>query len=231
MKVRSLSNPLKKLARALGHQFNDGQLMEQALTHRSCGRQNNERLEFLGDSILNFVIADALYQQFPKAKEGQLSRLRARLVKGVTLAQLAREMELGDYLKLGTGELKSGGFNRDSILADVVEALIGAIYLDSNLEHCRERVLSWYQTRLQQLSLEDTQKDPKTRLQEFLQSRRVELPRYHLIKAEGEAHSQTFFIECEVALLDHCCKGQGSSRRLAEQKSAAAALKSLGVEA
>ena len=230
IKVRSLNNPLKRLSRSLGYQFADDQLMELALTHRSCGNQNNERLEFLGDSILNFVIADALFQQFPKAKEGQLSRLRARLVKGVTLAELAREMDLGEYLRLGSGELKSGGFRRESILADAVEALIGAIYLDSDLEQCRVRILDWYQSRLAALSLDDTQKDPKTRLQEFLQSRRVELPKYNLIKVEGEAHAQTFYIECEIALLNEPTRGQGSSRRIAEQQSAEAGLKVLGVE-
>ncbi len=225
-----MSNSLNRLCRALGYDFKDSQLAELALTHRSCGNRNNERLEFLGDSIVNFVIADALYQQFPGAKEGQLSRLRARLVKGVTLAELAREMDLGEYLRLGSGELKSGGFRRESILADAVEALIGAIYLDAGLDPCRERILDWYSSRLQSLSLEDTQKDPKTRLQEFLQSRRTELPRYHLIRVEGEAHSQTFYIECEVALLDQHTPGTGSSRRLAEQQAAAAALKALGVE-
>nr|WP_304609768.1 ribonuclease III [Motiliproteus sp. SC1-56] len=214
----------------MGYRFDNPGLADLALTHRSCGARNNERLEFLGDSILNFVIADALYGQFPEAREGQLSRLRARLVKGVTLAEIAREMELGEYLKLGSGELKSGGFNRASILADAVEALIGAIYLDSDLETCRERVLAWYRSRLQGLTLEHTQKDPKTRLQEFLQAQRAELPRYHLIQVEGEAHAQTFYIECEVGLLAEHSKGQGSSRRIAEQQSAAAALKALGAE-
>ncbi|MFT5722277.1 MAG: ribonuclease-3 [Motiliproteus sp.] len=219
-----------KLGRRLGYQFVDPGLAELALTHRSCGSKNNERMEFLGDSILNFVIADALFQRFPTAKEGQLSRLRARLVKGVTLAELAEEMALKEFLKLGQGELKSGGFNRHSIQADSVEALIGAIYLDTGFEPCRERILAWYQPRLEQLSLEDTLKDPKTRLQEFLQSRRNELPVYHLIRVEGEAHEQLFYIECEVALLKKHCMGQGSSRRIAEQQSAAAALIALGTE-
>ncbi|MCW8885386.1 MAG: ribonuclease III [Motiliproteus sp.] len=224
-----MSNPLNRLSRALGYQFNDQQLMELALTHRSCGNRNNERLEFLGDSILDFVIADALFQQFPKAKEGQLSRLRARLVKGVTLAEVAREMALGEYLRLGSGELKSGGFNRDSILADAVEALIGAIYLDGGEGCSRERVLAWYDSRLKGLSLDDTQKDPKTRLQEFLQSRHSDLPNYQLVKVEGEAHSQTFYIRCEVSMLDDTTEGQGRSRRLAEQKAASTALAKLGV--
>lgn len=225
-----MSNPLIRLSRALGYEFKDTQLLELALTHRSLGKRNNERLEFLGDSILNFIIAEALYAQFPDAKEGQLSRLRAVMVKGVTLAEIAREMKLGDYLKLGSGELKSGGFNRSSILADAVEALIGAIYLDSGLEVCRERVLCWYESRLQQLSLTKTQKDAKTRLQEFLQSRREELPQYELVKSEGDDHDQTFYVECSIPSLVEVVKGQGSNRRAAEQKAAAAALKALGVE-
>ncbi|MEH6469813.1 MAG: ribonuclease III [Halopseudomonas sp.] len=225
-----MTDMIGKLGRRLGYRFVDSSLAELALTHRSCGSKNNERLEFLGDSILNFAIADDLFERFPTAKEGQLSRLRARLVKGVTLAELAEEMELKEFLKLGAGELKSGGFNRRSIQADSVEALIGAIYLDTGMESCRERILAWYQSRLEQLTLDDTQKDPKTRLQEFLQSRRNELPVYHLIEVKGEAHEQTFYIECEVALLKQRCAGQGTSRRIAEQQSAAAALIALGAE-
>ncbi|WP_246480542.1 ribonuclease III [Motiliproteus sediminis] len=226
-----MSNPIERLGRVLGYRFADESLAELALTHRSCGARNNERLEFLGDSILNFVIADALFSKFPEAAEGQLSRLRARLVKGVTLAELAREMDLSEFLRLGAGELKSGGFNRKSILADAFEAIIGAIYLDAGMEPCRERILAWYQPRLDDLTLDDTRKDPKTRLQEYLQSRRAELPKYHLIKVEGEAHAQQFYIDCEVALLTTPSSGSGKSRRLAEQNAAAAALLALGVEA
>ncbi|BBB27367.1 ribonuclease III [Amphritea japonica ATCC BAA-1530] len=221
--------PATDLAKKLGYKFNDESMIELALTHRSHGKRNNERLEFLGDSILNFVIAEALYLRFPEAKEGQLSRLRALLVKGETLAELAREMKLGDYLRLGSGELKSGGFRRDSILADTVEAIIGAIYLDSDMECCRPYILSWYQTRLEQTSLEDTQKDSKTRLQEFLQSRRAPLPDYELLSVTGEAHKQTFEISCQVSMLDKPTEGRGSSRRQAEQNAAGAALKLLKV--
>ena len=221
---------IAKLGRRLGYRFSDSKLAELALTHRSCGSNNNERLEFLGDSILNFVIADDLFDRFPTAKEGQLSRLRARLVKGVTLAELAEEMALKEFLKLGAGELKSGGFNRKSIQADVVEALIGAIYQDAGFEPCRERILAWYQSRLESLNLDDTQKDPKTRLQEFLQSRKHALPVYHLIRVEGEAHDQTFYIEAEVELLQQRCAGQGRSRRIAEQQAAAAVLIEVGAE-
>jgi len=225
-----LSNPIERIGRILGHRFADSGLAELALTHRSCGARNNERLEFLGDSILNFVIADALFAKFPDAAEGQLSRLRARLVKGVTLAELAREMQLSEFLRLGAGELKSGGFNRKSILADALEALIGAIYLDAGMETCRGRILAWYRARLADLTLEDTQKDPKTRLQEYLQSRRADLPKYHLLKVEGEAHAQIFHIECEIVTLDTPTPGAGKSRRVAEQNAASAALKALGVE-
>ncbi len=225
-----MTKNLRPLIKKLGYEFGNPAFLELALTHRSCGKKNNERLEFLGDSLLNCTIAEALFQQFPKAKEGQLSRLRARLVKGVTLAEIAREKELGDYLRLGSGELKSGGFNRDSILADAVEAIIGAIYLDSDFEVCREHILNWYQSRLEQLSLDDTHKDSKTRLQEFLQSRKSDLPVYNLTKVEGEAHEQIFYIECAAEMLKEHTFGKGSSRRIAEQKAAAAALKQLGVK-
>lgn len=229
MKAKNLSSNLRTLSRQLGYQFENVELLEQALTHRSCGSRNNERLEFLGDSILNFTIAEALYEQFPKAKEGQLSRLRAGLVRGLTLAEISREKDVGEHLHLGSGELKSGGFNRDSILADALEAIIGAIYLDSGFDRCRERILHWYQSRLADLSLEDTHKDAKTRLQEFLQSRHYSLPVYHLMRVEGEAHEQVFHVECEVENLEKHTKGRGGSRRIAEQKAAEKALKKMGV--
>lgn len=220
----------ERLQRRLGYTFRNDELLLLALTHRSFGGRNNERLEFLGDSILNMVIAEYLYQHFGAAREGQLSRLRARLVKGVTLAELAREFELGDYLRLGSGELKSGGYRRDSILADALESIIGAIYLDSDFATCRGQVLAWFSARLEALSIEDTQKDPKTRLQEFLQARQLQLPRYEVVSVEGEAHAQTFLVECVVPSLDASTSGQGGSRRVAEQQAAQAALKALGVE-
>lgn len=218
---------ISELARRLGHDFSDPGLFELALTHRSCGKRNNERLEFLGDSILNFVIAEALYAKFPSAREGQMSRLRARLVKGETLSEIARELDIGDYLRLGSGELKSGGFRRDSILADAVEAIIGAIYLDTDLLCVRGFILRWFESRLESLDLNETLKDSKTRLQEFLQSRREALPKYELLSVEGEAHAQTFHIRCEVSLLTRPTDGVGSSRRQAEQEAARAALASL----
>lgn len=221
---------LDQLQQRLGYQFNVPERLLLALTHRSYGNQNNERLEFLGDSIVNMVIADYLYKHFEKAREGQLSRLRARMVKGVTLAEIGREFELGKYLRLGSGELKSGGFRRDSILADAVESVIGAIYLDSDLDTCREQILRWFDVRLKKLDLQDTQKDPKTRLQEYLQSRQFPLPLYDVISVDGEAHAQTFHVSCALPSLDRKTSGIGSSRRIAEQQAARNALKELGVE-
>ena len=225
-----MKSSLDKLERKLGYTFKDSELAVLALTHRSYGGRNNERLEFLGDSIVNFLIAEDLFQRFPEAREGQLSRLRARMVRGQTLAELAREFGLGDFLLLGSGELKSGGFRRESILADVVEALLGAIYLDAGMEACRERVQAWYASRLKTLSVTDQHnKDPKTRLQEYLQSRQQKLPDYELLSIEGKAHAQTFKVCCHVdGLSDN--EGTGSSRRIAEQQSARNALILLGVE-
>lgn len=221
---------LEKLQRRLGYQFEDPERLLLALTHRSHGGQNNERLEFLGDSIVNMVIAEYLYRHFEKAREGQLSRLRARMVKSVTLAEIGREFELGNYLRLGPGELKSGGFRRESILADAVESVIGAIYLDSDFHTCREQILRWFEVRLKKLDLQDTQKDPKTRLQEYLQSRQFPLPLYEVISVDGEAHAQTFNISCALPSLDRKTSGIGSSRRIAEQEAARNALKKMGVE-
>ena len=218
---------LNELSKKLGYTFTDINQLKLALTHRSFGGSNNERLEFLGDSIVNFVIAEALYHRFQEAREGQLSRLRARLVKGLTLAEVAREFDLGDYLQLGSGELKSGGYRRDSILADAMEAVIGAIYIDAGMDTVRERILDWYKDRLTRLNLNDTQKDPKTLLQEFLQSRQQCLPKYDVISVEGEAHDQTFTVECHVVMLAESTVGVGSSRRNAEQQAAKNALQRL----
>ncbi len=225
-----MSNPLTRLQRKLGYQFKDAGLLTLALTHRSYSGRNNERLEFLGDAVLNFVAGEALYHHFDQAREGQLSRLRARLVKGETLAVLARAMDLGDYLRLGSGELKSGGFRRESILADATEAIIGAIYLDAGMDVARERVLAWLEQEFASLTLVDTNKDSKTRLQEFLQSRGSDLPSYEVVDIQGEPHCRIFRVECAVQLLDYKTSGQGGSRRIAEQVAAAAALVALGIE-
>lgn len=216
---------------ALGHEFRDPAWLSLALTHRSVsGSRNNERLEFLGDSILNFVIADALYLHFPEEKEGRLSRLRATLVRQEALAGIARDLKLGDYLKLGPGELKSGGFRRESILADTVEALLGAIYRDcGDMAWCCERVLAWYGDRLEKAGQEPVIKDSKSRLQEFLQGRRSALPVYTVVDIQGEAHNQFFHVSCQVPGLDAPTQGRGPSRRHAEQDAAAMALQQLGI--
>jgi len=206
----------------------DQDLFEQALSHRSYSRKNNERLEFLGDAILNCTIAQALFERFPQAKEGQMSRLRAHLVKGDTLAELGREFKLGDYIKLGSGELKSGGYRRDSILADAVEAIIGGMSLDANLETAQKVLLSWFETRLSNLDLKENIKDSKTQLQEYLQARRLALPEYKVIKITGEAHQQYFTVHCFIENVTNPFEGVGTSRRIAEQESALAALKSVG---
>ncbi|NLQ18240.1 ribonuclease III [Marinomonas sp. M1K-6] len=222
-----MSSLYQKLCRRIGYFFADLGLLELALTHRSFGGKNNERIEFLGDSILNYVIAEDLFHRFPKAKEGELSRLRASLVKGDTLAELAREFELGDYLKLGAGELKSGGFRRDSILADAVEGIIGAMYLDAGMEVCREHILAWYKERLDAISLKLVTKDAKTRLQEYLQARKHALPQYDVVNIEGDPHDQIFHVHCSIELCEDAIEGKGNSRRIAEQNAATKALKKL----
>jgi ribonuclease-3 len=194
------------------------------------GGANYERLEFLGDAILSFVIADYLYTNYPGADEGELSRYRASLVKGETLAELASNMELGEYLNLGPGELKSGGFRRKSILADSLEAIMGAIYLDGGIEPARKFILSLYPKRLEAMLSADVLKDPKTRLQEYLQSRRLALPVYETKAVHGEAHNQTFEIVCLVEGLNEPVLGTGSSRRKAEQDAAQQMLEKIGSE-
>ena len=211
---------LERLQKKLGYQFEILDYLTQALTHRSAASKNNERLEFLGDSILNFTIGKALFDKFPKANEGELSRMRATLVREQTLAIIARQFDLGDYMKLGAGELKSGGYRRESILADCVEAIIAAIYLDKGMDQAMQKVNDWYVTFLAEISPGDAQKDPKTRLQEFLQGRKLPLPEYDVIDINGEAHNQTFKVTCKVKNVDEVFTGIGTSRRKAEQNAA-----------
>jgi ribonuclease-3 len=218
------------LQQALGHEFADPELLVMALTHRSAGSKNNERLEFLGDSIINHIVADALYQRFPRAREGDLSRMRASLVKGDTLAELARELQLGEYLLLGPGERKSGGYRRSSILADTLEALAGAIVLDAGYERCRDCVLCWFGTRLDQLAAGAVDKDAKTRLQEYLQGRGNPLPEYELVAVEGDDHDQQFSVACRLSRPQLVVQGSGSSRRKAEQAAARDALQRLAAD-
>ncbi|MDJ0652762.1 MAG: ribonuclease III [Xanthomonadales bacterium] len=208
----------------LDYEFGSPELLEQALTHRSVGRINNERLEFLGDSVLNCLIADELFRRFPEIPEGDLSRLRARLVNQSTLANIGREMELGQHVRLGSGEKKSGGHRRASILADAVEAVLGAVYLDGGFEACRGLVKRWFDQRLDSLPPASELKDPKTRLQEMLQGRGFDLPTYSVLDASGADHQRVFTVACEVAALGISVEATGTSRRKAEQAAAEIAL-------
>lgn len=212
------------LERALGHRFSDPALAAHALTHRSFGAQNNERLEFLGDGLLNCAVATILYERFPHLPEGDLSRMRARLVNQSSLFEVAQRLSLGDRLKLGEGELKSGGFRRPSILADALEALLGAVYLDAGFDATRAVVEKLLEPALADASGKPPEKDPKTALQEVLQGRRLPLPRYSVLGIEGEAHDQAFRVECRVDDLSLVGTGQGPSRRAGEQAAAAAVL-------
>ncbi|GMQ97032.1 MAG: ribonuclease III [Gammaproteobacteria bacterium] len=209
-----------QLCEALGHFFTDTGLLSQALTHRSANASNNERLEFLGDAILNFSLTYELYSRFPEATEGELSRMRASLVQGETVASLAQDLNLGQHIELGLGERKSGGQRRNSILADAMEAVFGAILLDSDAETCKNLIIRLYQSRIDDLPSPEELKDPKTRLQEYLQARGLALPKYNLIQTSGAGHAQQFVIECRISLFDDAAVGEGSSRRKAEQDAA-----------
>ncbi|MFT6274630.1 MAG: ribonuclease-3 [Halioglobus sp.] len=215
---------LDRLQRALSYEFSDSALLNLALTHRSMGGKNNERLEFLGDSIVNHVVAEALYKKFPEADEGAMSRMRAALVKGDTLAEIAIEIDLGDYLLLGQGERKSGGRRRGSILADAFEAVAGAILLDSSVERCRSCMLQLFKSRLDALQDMSGEKDAKTLLQEYLQGNQKPLPTYTLVKVDGGDHNPEFLVNCALAKPERSFEGAGSSRRRAEQKAAEMAL-------
>lgn len=219
-----------RLEQALGHVFANADLRETALTHRSHGIPNNERLEFLGDSILNGVIARALYERFPELPEGDLSRLRANLVRQDALHQLACGLELGDSLRLGEGELKSGGAARASILADALEALFGAVWLDAGFEAASHVIQRLYAVKLAAIVPGRSIKDPKTRLQEWLQAQHLPLPKYVLASTTGNAHEQQFTVTCEVSKLKISTEGRGTSRRIAEQSAAEAVLRELRTE-
>lgn len=213
----------------LGYRFADPVLLISALTHRSAGGANNERLEFLGDAVLGLVIAEALYRRYPDASEGELSRLRANLVRKQTLAELARDLELGDCLRLGSGELKSGGYRRDSILADALEAIFGAVYLDGGFAACVQLIHALYAERLNRLPERPLAlKDPKTRLQEHMQGRHLGLPEYRVLSVNGDAHAQVFEVECRAERVGETTVGYGSSRRRAEQQAAMQMLALLG---
>lgn len=212
------------LETALDYQFQDPSLLEQALTHRSHGARHNERLEFLGDSVLNFVIAAMLYKRFAKIDEGDLSRLRANLVKQSSLADIAQKLSLSQYLRLGEGELKSGGFRRPSILADTLEAVFGAIFLDAGFDAAQRTIARLYTPIIQGVDPKTLGKDPKTLLQELLQGRKLDLPTYTVIATHGAAHNQMFDVECSIPALDIRVSAAGSSRRAAEQLAATQAI-------
>ena len=210
-----------------GHDFREPELLRQALRHRSAGSANNERMEFLGDSLVNLIVAEALHARWPRADEGALTRARAALVRESALAEVARRLGLGSQIELGPGELKTGGHRRDSILADALEAVVAAVHLDSGFEQCRAVVLPWFEPALASLDVVRIEKDPKTRLQEWLQARQLGRPEYQLLESRGEEHERLFLVECQVA--DPACseQGEGASLRVAEQAAAAAVLSRL----
>lgn len=209
---------LNRLMHHLGYQFKQKTLLKTALTHRSVGGNHNERLEFIGDALLNCTIGIELFKRFPKAQEGELTRLRAQLVKGETVAELAKDLNIGEFLCLGLGELKSGGHQRVSILSDALEAIIGAIYLDSDMSTCSGKILNWYEKRLTTVAIEGGfQKDAKTKLQEWMQAKHLPLPEYKIIRMEGDAQDPIFTVQCMISVLPSPVEATGSSRRQAEQ--------------
>lgn len=210
------ASPFRRNYKAMMYDFSDKKLLTLALTHSSASKDNNERLEFLGDSLVNLIVGEFLFKQFPQAQEGQLSRMRATLVKGEALAKLAQTLNLSDLMVVGPGETRG----RSSILAGTMEALIGAVYLDSDFETCREYVLRWYGDTLTNITLEQQHVDAKTQLQELLQARRFALPLYTVIEKKGEVHNQIFTVECRVEALNKTTQAQGSNRRQAEQEAA-----------
>ncbi len=218
-----MPNRYAVLERGLAYTFRDEGLLRRALTHRSKGADNYERLEFLGDSVLSFVIAAALYEHFSDLSEGELTRLRARLVRMETLAGLARNLDIGNCLELGSGELKSGGYDRDSILADALEALFGAVYIESGFDGVRAVILHLYLDTLMDIDPRHVDKDPKTQLQEYLQKHALATPTYSVLEMTGEPHQQTFIVACEVPGLAQAARGAGNSRRAAEQQAASRA--------
>lgn len=218
---------LERLCRSLNYQFKKTAYLKQALTHCSMGSENYERFEFLGDSILSFVIANELFHQCPSHSEGQLSRLRSFLVRGDTLAEIAKELGLGDFLFLGQGELKSGGFRRASILADALEAVFAAVYLDGGMEAAKKVILILFRSRLESPDLNSCLKDAKTQLQEYLQAEKRPLPKYSLIKILGDEHDQIFYISCTIKGVKFVAEGEGNNRRKAEQLAAKIMLKQL----
>jgi ribonuclease III len=221
-----LSRPAA-LEKRLGHRFDDPRLLEQALTHRSRGADNYERLEFLGDGVLGCAVADELYARFPQLSEGKLTRLRASLVREEALAEVAKTLGIGEFMRLGEGELAAGPEARPSILADAVEAVLGAVFLDGGYAAARKAVLAAFGPLIDRLDPDRPAKDAKTRLQEILQARHRPLPQYRVVAVQGEAHRQSFEVECSVAELNLTATGTGTSRQRAEQQAAKALLEIL----
>lgn len=222
-----MSTDFHALQQRLGYRFQDETHLRRALTHRSASLDHNERLEFLGDSVVNMLTAEMLFERFEEAREGNLTRMRAQLVRGDTLAVVAQKLGVGECLLLGLGERNSGGAQRASILADALEAIIAAIYLDAGLDACRERIRLWFFPHVEALAAAPDARDAKTRLQEWLQARALELPAYQVESVTGEAHNQHFVVRCTVGLLHTPVLGEGGSRKQAEQAAAAEALKCL----
>lgn len=213
-------NQQNKLETSLGYYFRDRELLTLALTHKSFGQPNNERLEFLGDSILNFIIADILFQRFPKASEGELSRVRSALVKGDTLCKVSQSFDIGASLRLGSGEKRNGGQQRASILADALEAVIGALYIDAGMDKCKSRVLDWFDAYVNAVVIDTTGKDPKTRLQEYTQEKKYPLPVYTVLESCGEPHARSFLVECDIGAGYQKSAARASSKRAAEKLAA-----------
>ena len=218
---------IKQLISTLSYEFKDPMWLQKALTHRSFDSENNERLEFLGDSILNFTIAELLFKKFPNLPEGDLSRLRASLVKSNSLSHVAVKIGIGDFILLGEGEMKSAGWRRPSILADVIEAIIGAIYLDGGLIPAQDFITRNFMEFLTDIDPRKIAKDSKTELQELLQSKKLLLPKYEIVDIKGEAHAQEFTVKCSIQQLDISSEGSGPSRRAAEQEAASYAIEKI----
>jgi ribonuclease-3 len=223
-----VANLLKQLQQNLGYQFSDESLLTTALTHRSFSSDHNERFEFLGDSLVNMLVAEMLFEAYPNLPEGKLTQQRAMLVKGKTLAKIGKAFDVGEYLTLGAGEIKTGGTQRESILGDAVEAIIAAIYLDSDFDHCRTTVRNWFEDRVANIDTLGKAKDAKTRLQEVLQASGKNLPVYKTKEVQGEQHNQRFVVSCKVALLPKPTEGMAASKKMAEQIAAEKVLQALG---
>lgn len=216
---------LNKLYQTIGYSFKDAAILEQAMTHRSCApRANNERLEFLGDAILDFIITEELFKRFPTCTEGELTRIRSSLVKGETLAKMGLEMGIGEVMRLGLGELNTGGFRRHSTLEDAFEAMIGAIYLDSDLATTKSLILKWFEPLLSIVNIAHIPRDYKSRLQETLQAKGITVPVYEILREEGPDHSKIFFVRCTIPGLNHSTEGHGPNKKFAEQEAAKKAL-------